>query len=85
MTIVMKAASEDTVSKSEFKARALEYFRQVEKSRKPLTITDRGTPVLRLVPYSGSPEEIFRELRHSVVKYKDPTEPVGEGDWESLA
>ena len=85
MTIVMKTPSEDSVSKSEFKARALEYFRQVEKSRKPLTITDRGNPVLRLVPYSGSPEEIFRELRHSVIKYKDPIQPVGEGDWESLA
>ena len=85
MTIVMKQPSEDSVSKSEFKARALEYFRQVEKNRKPLTITDRGTPVLRLVPYSGTSEEIFQELRHSVVKYEDPTEPVGENDWESLA
>ena len=65
------------VSKSQFKAQALEYFRSVEKSRKPLVITDRGKPVLKVVPYSEDPEEVLRELRNSVIKYKDPTKPVG--------
>ena len=73
-----------TVSKSGFKSRALEYFRQIEKSRKPLIITDRGKPVLKVVPYSEDPDEILRELRGSVVKYKDPTKPVDESDWEAL-
>lgn len=72
------------VSKSQFKAQALEYFRAVEKSRKPLVITDRGKPVLKVVPYSEDPEEAMRELRNSVIKYKDPTKPVGETDWEIL-
>lgn len=72
------------VSKSQFKAQALEYFRAVEKSRKPLVITDRGKPVLKVVPYSEDPEEVMRELRNSVIKYKDPTKPVGEADWEIL-
>ncbi len=70
------------VSKSQFKAQALEYFRAVEKSRKPVVITDRGKPVLKVVPYSEDPEEAVRELRNSVIKYKDPTKPVGETDWE---
>ena len=83
MAIVMKQTRQ-TVSKSGFKSRALEYFRQVEKSRKPLIITDRGKPVLRVVPFSEDPEEILKELRGSVVKYKDPTKPVGESDWDAL-
>ena len=84
MTRVMKQVLTHAIPKSRFKARALEYFRQVEKSRKPLIITDRGKPVLKVVPFSEDPEEILRELRHSVVRYKDPTKPVGESDWEDL-
>jgi antitoxin (DNA-binding transcriptional repressor) of toxin-antitoxin stability system len=80
----MKLTTKQGVSKSRFKSHALEYFRQVEKSRKPLVITDRGIPVLKVVPYSEDPEEILRELRNSVVKYKDPTKPVGRSEWESL-
>ena len=38
------------VSKSQLKARALEFFREVESTRQPLLITDRGRPVLKLVP-----------------------------------
>lgn len=84
MTMVMKSQTRHSVSKSRFKSRALEYFRQVESSRKPLIITDRGKPVLKVVPFSEDPEEILKELRNSVVKYKDPTKPVGESDWEAL-
>ena len=73
-----------SVSKSRFKSHALEYFRQVEKSRKPLIITDRGNPVLKVVPFSEDPGEILRELRNSLVKYKDPAKPVSESDWEAL-
>lgn len=83
MTIVMKS-NKHTVSKSGFKARALEYFRQVEKSHKPVIITDRGRPVLKVVPFSEDPEEILKELRGSAVKFKDPVKPVAESDWEAL-
>ena len=72
-----------TVSKSKFKARALEYFRAVERTGKPLIVTDHGKPVLRIVPYREDPEAAFRELKESVVRYDAPTEPVGVDDWES--
>ena len=72
------------VSKSQLKARALEFFREVESTRQPLLITDRGRPVLKLVPYSEDPSEALRELRGSVVRYVDPTEPVVLEDWETL-
>ena len=73
----------DTVSKSRFKAQALELFRQVERTGKPIVITDRGTPVLKLSPYAEDPHAALRVLRESVVKYNAPTEPVGDGDWEA--
>ena len=72
-----------TVSKSRFKARALELFRQVERTGQPIIITDRGMPVLKVMPYREDPEAAVRLLRESVVKYDAPTNPVGEDDWES--
>ncbi|HEY4646875.1 MAG TPA: type II toxin-antitoxin system prevent-host-death family antitoxin [Steroidobacteraceae bacterium] len=74
-----------TVSKSRFKAQALELFRQVERSGKPITITDRGKPVLLLVPWRDDPESAVRMLRETVVKYRAPTRPVGDDEWESGA
>ena len=38
------------VSKSELKAKMLEYFREVERTGEPLEVTDRGRPVLKVVP-----------------------------------
>ena len=82
--MVMKHHQNNVISKSRFKSKALEYFRQVEKSGKPLIITDRGKPVLKVAPFSEDPEEIIKGLRNSVVKYKDPTKPVGESDWDAV-
>jgi len=73
-----------TMSKTQFKARALEYFREVERTREELIITDRGRPVVKLIPFSGEPGSALLSLRDSVVRYDDPTEPVGEADWEVL-
>lgn len=75
---------ERLVSKSSFKAKALEYFREVESTGKELVITDHGKPVLKVVPYSRDPEEALRSLRGSVVRYVDPLEPVGLEDREAL-
>ena len=75
---------ERLVSKSSFKAKALEYFREVESTGKELVITDHGKPVLKIVPYSHDPEEALRSLRGFVIRYVDPLEPVGLEDWEAL-
>jgi prevent-host-death family protein len=75
---------EQTISKSRFKARALEYFREVERTGHEMVITDRGRPVLKLVPYAQDPAEDLRSLRGTVVRYEDPTESVGMEDWETL-
>lgn len=72
-----------TVSKSRFKAQALALFRQVERTGKPIIITDRGTPVLKLMPYAEDPQAALKLLRESVLKYTAPTSPVAVDDWES--
>lgn len=82
VTIVMQT----TVSKSQFKPRALEYLRLVEKEKKPLTITHAGRPVVKVVPIKeeNQDEKILKELRDSVISYGDIVSPVGEDDWEAL-
>jgi len=75
---------EERVSKSKFKPRALEYFREVERTGKQLIITDRGKPVIKIIPYSEGSDKEMEALRGTVVKYDLPTEPVGLEDWESL-
>lgn len=72
-----------TVSKSRFKARALEYFREVERTGREIVVTDRGTPVVRILPYHVARGGALRSLRETVVHYREPLEPVGSDDWES--
>jgi antitoxin (DNA-binding transcriptional repressor) of toxin-antitoxin stability system len=76
---------EDRISKSRFKARALELFREIERTGRALVITDHARPVLRIGPYTPpDPAEALRSLRGSVLRYDDPLEPVGLEDWEAL-
>ena len=76
------------VSKSQFKARALALFRQIEATGEPLVITDHGRPALEVRPYRPSPTEQpdpLQTLRGSVLRYEDPLAPVAQGDWDALA
>jgi len=75
---------EKVISKSKFKPKALEYFREVERSGKSLIISDRGKPVLKIIPYSLNTISTLNSLRESVVKYEDPLEPLDSGNWEVL-
>lgn len=71
------------VSKSRFKAKALELFRRVEESGEAIVITDRGQPKLEVRPYSAPDRDPLAKLRGSVLRYDRPTEPVAEEDWEA--
>lgn len=53
------------VSKSAFKARALEYLREIERTGRDLIVTDRGRPVVRIVPYRRNSAEAPAGRRHS--------------------
>jgi prevent-host-death family protein len=72
------------VSKSQFKAKALELFRQVEATGEPVVVTDRGEPRLEVRPYKEHPRSPLEILRGSVLRYDSPAAPVAEEDWEAL-
>jgi PHD/YefM family antitoxin component YafN of YafNO toxin-antitoxin module len=78
------------VSKSEFKAKALELFRRIETSGEPLVVTDHGRPALEVRRYQAAEtkkrttEEILDELGRAVLFFDNSTDPVGEDDWEAL-
>jgi len=71
------------VSKSEFKAKALEFFRQVESSGESLIVTDHGRPTLELRPYFDAARDPLDILRGSLLRYDNPLDPVGDDDWEA--
>ena len=75
---------ERIVSKSQFKPRSLEYFRLIEESGETMIITDRGKPVLKVMPYTANTDNSLKVLRNSVLKYDDPTQPVAQEDWQAL-
>ena len=74
----------EEVSKSQFKARALEYFRQIESSGEAVIVTDKGRPTIEVRRYKGDQRSPLERLRGSVIELADPFEPVGEEDWEAL-
>ena len=72
------------ISKSQFKAKALEIFRQVEASGESVVVTDYGQPKLEVRPYRSQTRHPLEMLRGSVLHYDKPAEPVAENDWEAL-
>jgi prevent-host-death family protein len=75
---------ETVISKSKFKPKALQYFREIEKTGKQIIITSHGKPVLKIIPFSDHTESILASLRDTVKKFEGPTEPVGLQEWEAL-
>lgn len=84
MVIFEKATVEKSISKSRFRARALEIFRRVERTGEPVVITDRGNPTLVINRYSATADCSRNRLKGSVLRYDAPFDPVGEGDWNAL-
>lgn len=75
----------EQVSKSEFKARALELFRRVEASGEVVIVTDHGKPTVEIRRYRETARRPLEVLKGSVTAYTDPTQPVASEDWEALA
>jgi len=70
------------ISKSKFKPKSLEYFRRVQETGEEIVITDRGKPVLKIVPYKASDEDLLKLFEDSVIRYDSPYEPVASDEWE---
>jgi hypothetical protein len=71
------------VSKSQFKAKALELFRMVEASGEALIVTDHGEPRLEVRPFHSLARNPLDVLRGTVLRFDRPTDPVADNDWES--
>jgi len=71
------------VSKTHFKAHALEILRDIEKSGKSRVITDHGKPTLEIRKLRQQVVEPLEILKGTVVKYTESTAPVSDGDWEN--
>lgn len=72
------------VSKSRFKAKALEVLRQVEATGEVVIVTDNGRPTVEVRRYKADKRSPMERLRGSVIEFTDPFEPVGDNDWEAL-
>ncbi len=73
---------EKQISKTEFKAHALELMREIETSGNELVITTHGKPKLVIHKYVPKAENPLQKLAGSVIKFDSPFEPIGTDDWE---
>lgn len=74
------------VSKGVLKSHMLEYFREIERTGKELTVTDHGRPVLKIVPLERKPnstESIFKPYRNQIIYNEDITEPTTD-EWPEI-
>jgi prevent-host-death family protein len=79
MTIVMTMG---TVAKNALKSQLLAYLRKVEQSGEELIVTDRGVPVVKIVPYAPvrTTEMVFRDWRGKV-RYNGDILESTEDEW----
>lgn len=75
----------DSISKSKLKAKMLEVFRQLEASNKELIVTDRGKPVLKIVPikHKETVAEVFSGLQGKVTYLEEINIP-SLPEWEDV-
>jgi len=75
----------EPISKTAFKAHALEIFRDIEQSGQLRIITDRGKPTLEIRKLRQQNTNPFDKLQGTVIRYAAATAPVAEADWENTA
>jgi prevent-host-death family protein len=73
------------ISKSKFKAHALELFRHVETTGEAIIVTDHGAPAVVVRKYTGTVADVRAKLKGSVLRYDAPFAPVADDEWEVLA
>lgn len=73
-----------SVSKGVLKAKMLEYFRHVEKTKEELVVTDHHKPVLRIVPYFSPklPTDVF--TGHKKVIYREDITAPTTDEWKEV-
>ena len=74
-----------SVSKSQLKAKMLEYFRRVEQSGEELIVTNNRVPVLKVIPIRNKREvvEVFGDIRRKVKYHQDILVPETD-EWPEV-
>jgi prevent-host-death family protein len=73
-----------TIAAAEFKARCLTLMEDVQATRQPLLITQRGKPVAKLVPADNGEDDFIGTLEGVFRIVGDIESPaVPPQDWES--
>jgi antitoxin (DNA-binding transcriptional repressor) of toxin-antitoxin stability system len=78
-----KGKSMITVSKSELKAKMLEYFRKVEQSGEDIIVTNNRVPILKvsLLKKNKSPKEVFNGFQGKIKYFEDVLTDTSN-EWE---
>ena len=76
---------ERTISKSKLKATMLGVFRALEATGGELVVTERGRPVLKVIPLrqKRSVKEIFGDVQGQVVYFEDINAPTID-EWSEV-
>ncbi len=73
----------EQISKTEFKAHALEVLREIERSGKSRVITDHGKPTIEIKKLRQRKQSPMEILKGTILEYDAFDEPVGTDDWEN--
>ncbi len=73
----------EQISKTEFKAHALEVLREIERSGKSRIITDHGKPTIEIKKLRKTDQSPLEILKGTVLEYDAFDEPVGADDWQN--
>jgi prevent-host-death family protein len=77
MTMVAKGKIPNQVAAAEFKAKCLQVMDQVAKSKRPMIVTKRGKPMVRIVPVDEPMEDdVFGCLAEKFEIIGDIEEPA---------
>ena len=74
------------LSVSEFKAKSLGIFDEINKTGLEVTVTKRGQAIAIILPIKRAQQLSLRrkgKLVHSFVSENDIVSPLGDQDWES--
>ena len=80
--MTMMAVMKIEISKSRFKARALELFREIEATGTSVIITDHGKPALEVRRVRDRTP--LETLKGSMIRYEGATRPVADDEWGSV-
>ena len=73
-----------TIPAGEFKTKCLKLMDNVQRTKKPITITKRGKPVAKLVPVEEEKDEWFGRLKGQMRIVGDIESPIDPPEaWES--